>query len=111
MPQDSASVHLRIYKKISRLLLYAAAQGKPLQLRGNLPNKHKNHKNCVKKKWGLQSAPKIFHKKRKNKRLNKSDVDLALRARAIVRAYHSAVLHFVDNPCGAAVPYSKLALQ
>lgn len=62
MPQDSASVHLRIYKKISRLLLYAAAQGKPLQLRGNLPNKHKNHKNCVKKNGGCKTPPKFFIK-------------------------------------------------
>lgn len=59
MSQDSASVHLRIYKKISRLLLYAAAQGKPLQLRGNLPNKHKNHKNCVKKNGGCKAPPKF----------------------------------------------------
>ena len=62
MPQDSASVHLRIYKKISRLLLYAAAQGKPLQLRGNLPNKHKNHRNCVKKNGGCKAPPKFFIK-------------------------------------------------
>lgn len=110
MPQDSASVHLRIYKKF-RDCCYTPPRRENLSNLGAIFPPNIKIIRIVLKKWGLQSAPKIFHKKRKNKRLNKSDVDLALRARAIVRTYHSAVLHFVDNPCGAAVPYSKLALQ